>query len=325
MGISVGSGPRCSVGVGGSRARPYAQPPSPGASPAANRPANAGLICYDSTAGTASAWAHPGALVVAGRTNYDDAAFHTIAAGGGTVIMYLHMGLMNTVGRYHQLLYEESQFGPAVPGWPGGPWVVDEYGNLADFRAGSILNSKLPGLLALMLSENPHISGFFFDGLGTRGTPGTGGFSWASFPDKEDYRAGAIAQCQIARALPNSDNLFLMANSNWQAGDIASTQGGGYPDRMQHGCSLMDGGFVEEHATIDAFWTNYCRDLQQWGTATSRNRAYMWASIIGNTTARDAWVSANLVAWASTNGYSDGVVAPWDTSFNDFGMPNRAT
>lgn len=324
MGIFVGSGQRSGIWVGGAPGRHYAPAPdpvTPPPGPSSNRPVNAGLICYDSTAGTASAWAHPGALVVAGRTNYNDSAFHTIAAGGGTVIIYLHMGLMNTVGRYHDMLYNSSQFGGAVPGWPGGPWVVDEYGNLADFRPGSLLNSKLPGLLALMLSENPHISGFFFDGLGTRGTPGTGGFSWASFPDKELYRAGAIEQAQIFRSLADSNNLFALANSNWQAGDIASTQGGGYPDRMKHGCSLVDGGFIEEHATIDAFWTNYCNS-PQWGSATPRNKSYMWASIINNTTARDNWVNANLVAYASSSGYSVGVPTPW-RGFTNFGIPHR--
>ena len=88
-----------------------------------------------------------------------------------------------------------------MPNWPGGPFKVDEWGNLGDFRVGSLLNTKLQGVLNLMLTENPHLSGFFLDGLGTTAYPGDGGFSWDTFPMKAEYRAGAIAQAQIAREI----------------------------------------------------------------------------------------------------------------------------
>lgn len=322
MPFQVGSGQRASVrkGDGGSHTRSYVSPGTSGVAPA-NRPTNPAAILYNSVTGTTSAWAVPGALIVAGRENYDDPVFHTLAAGGATVLIYLHMSLMNTVGRYHDMLYNSSTFGGTVPGWPGGPWVIDQYGNLADYRVGSLLNSKLPGLMALMVSENPHISGFFFDGLGTRATPGDGGFDWDTFPDKEDYRAAAIAQCQIARTFCDANDMFCLANSNFQAGDIASALGGGYPDRMQHGCSLVDGAFIEEHPTIDAFYTNYCNSTQ-WGSATPRNKAYMWASNVGNSSARATWASSNLVAFSSDDDYTTGLVTPWG-SFTNFGMPHR--
>ena len=287
-----------------------------------NRPANPGLLCYEPVSGApASAWAHPGALVVAGRTNYNNAAFQTMAAGGATVLLYLNFIVDDAWGRYHDLLNNSSSLGPAVPDWPGSP-VYNQWGNLNDFRVGGILQSKVRPLLELALDENPHIAGFFFDDLGTRAWTTMPWDSWSS-TDKEAYRNGAIQIVTTARSVLGDDG-FIMVNGTWTA--ITGTAGsGGYPTRNQHGNALANGGFVENHnpSTEFAFWSAYGDpDTTQWGLQTALGIGYMWFSNVGDVAARNAWVAGDACAYASTNGYTSGIATPW-RSFTDFGLPRR--
>ena len=300
------------------------------AQPAAvlNQPANPGLLMYADGAPPVSVvanWAKPGALVVVGRTNYNDPWVHTMAAGGATVLLYVDPVIDNDTGRYHDKLLNASEFGPAVPKWPGNP-VANEWGSLNDFRVGSVLQQKLPGVLELAVAENPDISGFFLDDVGSRSWfPGINWDSWSN-ADKEAYRNGAIAITQTAGAVADENDLFLMVNGTWGATGVAGRGGGGYPNRALHGNSLVDGGFVENHDpdTQFAYWAAYADpDTSQWGADTPRGLPYMWFSNVGSSADRDKWIASGLAAFASSSPY-DGRALPFGT-FTDFHLPNRAT
>lgn len=306
---------------------------------ASNRPSNPMALAFQDTyvptATIKTAWSQVGALIIVGRNNYNLQWVKDCAAGGATVLIYLHPGLLNPVGRYPSLLYNASQFGAAVPEWPGGPWVVDQYGNLADFRVGSLCNQKLPGVLNLMISENPHMSGFFLDGLGTRAYPGAGGFNWdTGFPMKAEYRAGAIEQAQIVKGICDANNLMSIVNGFWIADSVGGTMGGGYPNIGQHGCSLVDGGMIENQSASQGtggFHYVYCTASNaQWGQGISRNanlpvpRGYM--VFINPTKAEmDAWVAlGNPPGAPAYAGYGDytTIPMPWRT-FTNFGLPHH--
>jgi hypothetical protein len=300
------------------------------AAPAAalNQPANPGLLMYANGAPPASVvanWSRPGALVVVGRSNYNQPWVHTMADGGATVLIYLDPMINNDTGRYHDKLINASEFGPAVPKWPGKP-AANEYGSLNDFRVGSVLQDKLPGVIDLMISENPQISGIFLDDVGSR--PWYPGINWDSWSnaDKEAYRNGAIAITKTARAAADKHDLFLMVNGTWGATGVAGQGSGGYPNRALPGNSLVDGGFVENHDpdTQFAYWAAYSDPhTSQWGADTPRGLPYMWFSNVGSSADRDKWIASGLAAFASSGAY-DGTALPFGT-FTDFHLPNRAT
>lgn len=281
-----------------------------------NRPANPGAIVYGSGLTNAAAWAHPGAIVIAGRDNYDGAWAKTIAAGGGTVLVYLDTIINASYGRYHDKLINASEFGPAVPKWPGNP-VANSTGSLNDFRVGGILQSKLAGVLSLILSENSHVGGIFLDDCGSRSWYPN--FDWTTI-DREAYRAGAINIVQTTRA--TIGDLFIMVNGTWSGTSSSGVGDGGYPDKTKSGISLADGGFVENHSSTGelAAWTAYSTSTQ-WASATSRGKAYTWFQNTGSVSDRNNWVNANVAAFASTADYGDSSVVPW-TSFTDFGLPH---
>lgn len=301
----------------------------PPAGTVTNRPTNPCLIAFHDTAvmsaANVAAWAKPGAMIIAGRNNYALPWVKQVAAGGCSVLVYLHPNMMNTVGRYPDKLYNASEFGAKVPDWPGGPWRIDEYGFLGDARPGSLLNQKLPGVLNLIISENPHVSGFFLDGLGTNAVPGAGGFNWGSFPDKQLYRAGAIEQCKIVRGICDEKNLIAIVNGNWDA-----TQGGGYPDSSKHGCSLVDGGMIENHPPEGpSGWGNQYSNAAtaQWGIEVPRLKNLpaphgfqVYTNV--NKSEMDGWVGYSVAAWATYGDYST-VNGPWRNTFTDFKVPNR--
>jgi hypothetical protein len=239
-------------------------------------------------------------------------------------LLYLDPIIDADWGRYHDKLLNASEFGSAVPKWPGNP-VANEWGSLNDFRVGSVLQQKLPGVLELAVAENPHISGFFLDDVGSRSWfPGINWDSWSN-ADKEAYRNGAIAITQTARAVADEHDLFLMVNGTWGATGVAGQGNGGYPNRALPGNSLVDGGFVENHDpdTEFASWAAYADpDTSQWGADTPRGLPYMWFSNVGSSADRDKWIASGLAAFASSSPY-DGSALPFGT-FADFNLPNRA-
>jgi len=304
-------------------------PPTPpsATAPALNGPTNPGLLMYadgEPPASVVANWSRPGALVVVGRNNYDEPWVHTISDGGATVLIYLDPIIDNDWGRYHDKLINASEFGPAVPKWPGKP-AANEWGSLNDFRVGSVLQDKLPGVIDLMITENPQISGIFLDDVGSRSWyPGINWDSWSA-ADKEAYRNGAIAITQTARAAADEHDLFLMVNGTWGATGLTGQGDGGYPNRNEYGNALVDGGFVENHDpdTEMAYWARYAGPDAQWGKSTPRGLPYMWFSNVGSSADRNTWIASGLAAFASSSSY-DGTALPSGT-FTDFGLPNRAT
>src|SRR6516165_638102 len=95
-------------------------PTAPQVRASLNRPANPALLVYGDNPSTANAasWAHKGAVVVVGRTNYDESWVRTMADGGATILIYLNPVIKFPSGRYHDKLLNASEFGPAVPNWP---------------------------------------------------------------------------------------------------------------------------------------------------------------------------------------------------------------
>ncbi|WP_445256063.1 hypothetical protein [Nocardioides aurantiacus] len=226
-------------------------------------------LVYDGDAGSAEAYARPGGLVVAGRDNYDSAAFRQVSAAGGSVLLYLDPVIDNAYGRYHALLLHESHCGPATSPWPGLP-RANNWGNLSDFRPGSVLQQKLRCVLETMVAENPHMAGWFADDVGSRSWfPGHAWNSWDS-ATQAAYRAGAIEITRTFREVADQHGLIFIVNGTWGAGPVKSA-GGGYPDAGVHGNALADGGFVEHHDGRSNYFSPYaCSD--QWAAQSPVTR-----------------------------------------------------
>lgn len=291
-------------------------PPTPPAT-VTNRPTNPGAIVYEGgPLSNPTAWGQPGALVIAGRGEFAQPWVTTVANGGGTVIMYLDC-VIRCSGRYQEKLFNASEFGAAVPNWPGVTQAND-WGPLTDFRPGGVLQQKLPGVLDLIVQENPKIAGIFLDDCGTRSW--FPGFSWDAWPSeyKEAYRQGAIDICKTARAVADAHDWFVMVNGDWSAISSTTTGSGGYPNRNQNGCALVDGGYWENHG-YDSYGVAYATG--QWGQGTPRKLPYMWYANVNDPATRDKWVNAGCAAFASATPYN-GSGTPFK-AFTDFGLPRR--
>lgn len=221
-------------------------------------------------------YAHPDGLVIAGRDNYGHPAFETVAQAGGTVLLYLDPVIANPHGRYHSLLLRESECGPAADPWPG-PVRANEHGDLADFRVGSPLQEKLECVLEIMVAENPHMSGWFVDDVGSRSWfPGLDWDAWSA-ADQRAYRDGAVAVTRTFRRVADRHGLVFIVNGTWGAGELAS-DGGGYPNPDEHGNALADGGFVEHHdGEIDYFGPYACSSQWARESGVTRGRAMNYA------------------------------------------------
>lgn len=293
----------------------------PVAGPIASGPTQAqpAAIVYGTTAGL-DAYAKPGALVIAGRDNYADAAFGRVAAAGGTVLGYIDPIIDNPYGRYHTLLMKQSGCGPAVPLWPGSP-RANEWGNLTDFRVGGVLQSKLECVLETMANENPALGGFFADDVGSRSWfPQVKWDSWSA-ADQQAYRDGAIAITRTFRKVADRHQMLVMVNGTWTAGTVARS-GGGYPSANVSGNSLADGGFVEYHDGEVAFFGPYgC--AAQWadGSATTRGRAVNMV-VSRSDAASKAYAATGCFAYASRQTDYGVTPQPWG-AFIATGLPTR--
>lgn len=289
-----------------------------------NRPTQPGVVWYGNVMTGLSAYAHPGALVVAGNTNYNSPEMVSAAAGGATVLLYLDTLINDVFGRYAGLLLNSSAYGPAVPHWPGDYVVhtVGASGNpdyLNDFRVGSILLSKLESVLELMVAENPHMGGFFADDLGSRSF--FPDLNWTSFPDKADYYNGAVAVAQVFRTVATRHGLVFMVNGSWNASD-----GGGYPSVAQHGLSLADGGCIEHHDGQISFFGPYS-ESGQWATASPLTNGQPFNFAIMSTSAGLTEFDGHVAFTAlQTSSQYDSGVAPWSTTaFHETGLPSHTT
>ncbi|MEU0397258.1 hypothetical protein ABZ208_31695 [Streptomyces sp. NPDC006208] len=282
-----------------------------------NRTTQSAAICYDNTFENLSSYARPGGLVVAGRTNYAHRVFKDISAAGGTVLVYLDCVIEGEYGRYHDLLLNASEFGPAVPRWPGLP-KANQWGYLTDFRVGSVLQSKLAGVLEKMAGENPHMGGWFADDLGTRSHyPGV---PWTEMSPTAQlqYRDGAIALAKTFRRVADKYGLIFLVNGSW-----SGSSGGGYPDTRKHGCALADGGVIEHHPA-DAFHLNYATSTQ-WAAHSAVTNGTSFQYVIARTDAeRDAWRRSGACAFVSTQNHYGRAPAPY-SQLRPTGLPRRVT
>lgn len=238
-----------------------------------NLPAQAAGLAWGDAA-SATKFAYPGGLVVAGRDNYQGQPFKDVSAAGGTVLIYLDAVIDNPHGRYHDMLNNRSQCGPATSRWPGN-YKANSWGYLNDFQEGSVLQSKLECVLETMVSENPHMAGWFADDLGSRSW--FADLDWDSFPDKAAYRAGAIALTKTFRKVADRHHLIFLVNGTWAAGSLISA-GGGYPNSAKSGNALADGGVVERHdGEIKYFGPYACS--KQWAAQSpvTRGKAFNYA------------------------------------------------
>lgn len=265
-------------------------------------------IVYGPTAGVDS-YAHPGALVIAGRDNFADPAFGRVAAAGGTVLVYLDTLIDNSYGRYHTMLMKQSSCGPAVPLWPGSP-QANEWGNLNDFRVGGVLQNKLECVLEAMATENPTMGGFFADDVGSRSWyPRIDWDSWSA-ADQQAYRDGAIAITKTFRKVADRHKMIVIVNGTWTGGSVARS-GGGYPLANSTGNSLADGGFVEYHDDEVAFFGPYgC--AAQWAddSATTRGRAVNMV-VNRSAAASQAYAATGCFAYASRQSDYEVTPQPW--------------
>ena len=243
--------------------------------PITNMPPQAAGVVYGEADG-ALPYAHAGALVVAGRDNYDDKGFRDVSAAGGTVLIYLNPVIDNSYGRYHRMLVDRSICGPSTSRWPG-EFEANEWGYLNDFRVGSAVQRKLECVLERMVSENPHMAGWFADDIGSRSW--YSGIEWDSWKkaDQEAYRAGAIALTRTFRTVANRHGLIFIVNGTWGAGSLAEA-GGGYPEMDEHGNALADGGFVEYHdGEIEYFGPYACSAQWAADSPLTKGKAFNYA------------------------------------------------
>jgi len=295
--------------------------PTPASTPTSitNMPPQAASLFYGSGAG-ASAYARPGGLVVAGRSNFQHQEFKDVSNAGGHVLIYLDPIIDNSYGRYHQMLHTSSQCGPAVARWPGSP-KANDWGYLTDFRVGSALQSKLECVLELMVAENPHMAGWFADDLGSRSW--FPGFSWDSFgsTNQQAYRDGAIALTKTFREVANRHGLIFMVNGTWGGGSVSSN-GGGYPDASRHGNALADGGFVENHdGQIGYFGPYGCSTQWAAQSPVSQGKAFNYAN---TRTAGGRTEYVNSKCYAYVNQQTDyNTAAPTWGTFHPTGLPSR--
>lgn len=288
-----------------------AEPRVPG--PVTNLPAQAAALFYESSSG-ATAYAHPGGLVVAGRDNYRAEAFKEVSAAGGSVLIYLDAIIDNPTGRYHRMLFTASACGPATARWPGN-YKANSFGYLTDFRVGSVLQTKFRCVLEKMVVENPAMAGWFADDLGSRSWfPGV---DWAGFPDKAAYRAGAIALTETLRSVADEHGLVFLVNGTWSGAD-----GGGYPDASRPGNALADGGVVEGHDGETSFIDSYgCSS--QWAALSrvTQGKAVNYA-VTDTAAGRSRYVESGCYAYVNQQSDYAAGVPPWG-AFHATGLPSR--
>ena len=267
-------------------------------------------------------YAHPGGLVIAGREGYAHARYQSVAAAGGTVLIYLDPIISNATGFYHDKLINASEFGAAVPHWPGDP-QANQYGYINDIRVGGTLQSKLEGVLELMVSQNPHMAGWFIDDCGSRTWfPDHDWASWSTV-DQQAYRNGAIAICQTVRTVADRHGLIFIVNGTWGAGTLAAA-GGGYPSLGTHGCSLADGGCAEHHTTAELpYWQAYGHPVNsQWANDSAyTNGTSFNVAIAANTTDRDSYAASGSFSHVCVQNDYGIIPTPW-TSFHANGLPS---
>lgn len=270
----------------------------------------AALVYQNGPGENLSSYAHPGALVVSGRDNYDDPAFAAAAAAGAEVFVYIDAIVRNSIGEYHDLLHNESVYGAATVAWPELP-DANETGPLVDIRPGTFPLEKLELVLEQAVADNPHATGLFADDLGSRSYfPGID-WSTMSSADQLAYRRGAVAIARVFRTVANRHGLLLILNGTWNGGSVAAL-GGGFPVAARIGCAFADGATMENWQGFDPTYRhNYVRGVQ-WATASPRLRGTpLHLAITADPDDRAAWATDGEVAWCAQQSDYDDAAPPW--------------
>jgi len=287
-----------------------------------NRPPQPMAFIYDDPpTNTLDAYAQPGALVVAGRTGYDNQKYKNISAAGGSVLIYLDVLIDAKYGDYHAMLLDASQCGPAVPRWPGEP-KANEWGYLNDFRPGSVVQQKLQCVLEKMVADNPHMAGWFADDVGSRSWyPDINWDSWSP-ADKQAYRDGAVEIVKTFRKVADEHGLIFVVNGTWSGGTLEA-DGGGYPDMSQTGNALADGGVVEHHPVSELpYFKNYAC-APQWATQSPITKGKSLMVAINNTAAEmQAYRDSGCYAYLTIQSEYGQAPTPWG-EFHPNGLPNK--
>jgi hypothetical protein len=290
-----------------------------------NRPPQPGAIMYGDPQNFASAaaYAHPGALIAPGRTDYDNQVYKNISAAGGTVLIYLDVMINADYGKYHTLLMHSSACGPAVPLWPGNP-SANQWGSLNDIRPGGILQNKLKCVLEQMVTDNPHMGGWFADDVGSRSWyPNINWGGWSN-ADQQAYRNGAIDITKTFRQVADEHGLVFIVNGTWGAGSLSSS-GGGYPDMNQSGNALADGGVVEHHDVSELSYFSGYACSSQWASQSSITQGKSIMLAINNSSSDLAsYAQSNCFAYltAQTEDVYHIAPTPW-TSFHASNLPSH--
>ena len=130
-----------------------------------------------------------------------------------------------------------------------------------------MVQQKLDCVLEKMVTENPHMAGWFADDLGSRSW--FPGFSWSSWlaADQQAYRDGAIALTQTFRQGGRPSRTPLPG----PGAVAASPRAAGATRPGQHSNAPADGGFVEHHdGQIGYFGPYGCSS--QWAAQSSVTR-----------------------------------------------------
>lgn len=285
----------------------------------ANRPCQPSAMVWDTTGGAQLAnYGHPGALITVGANQIDYQGVKAAAAAGATILMYINPVMDIRVGGINDpWLHGDSGYGPAVGSFPGHP-EMDTNAYISDFTPTSDLHRRFELVLRYNALRYPHIAGFMVDDVGTRTYYETYDFDSWSAADKQLYRDGAIKLVQTARRVADAHDMLIIVNGTWLA--TSSGGGGGYPSAAQSGCSLADGGVIENQSPVQ-FWFDYA-DGPQWATQTPRQTPFIWSWNINNTTLRDQWAASGHVSHALAQVDRGTAEAPWG-SFHEAGLPRR--
>lgn len=321
-------------------------------------PHQAMTITYEDTisvpyAQFVSDWGRPGALIIAGRVNYNDSRMVECANRGATVTPYLDCLITNPYGRYHTLLLNASpEFGARIPEWPGGPdsgrWRANSIGStinyLSDFREGALMHqpignvaarvaafpwmdptwTRLEAILELMAYENPTIGGFFADDLGSRSY--FADLNWTNFGAtyRSQYRLGAIEISKAFDRVCKRHQLVYCANGTWNAG---INNGGGYPNVDAAGLASAALFMIENHPAAEyAYGVNW-GSAPQWGDSSiTGGPAYPVVIVNENTQAGEFanWAATGVPAYLGRHYGSYTTMAVYGSGRAN-GLPSRVS
>lgn len=223
------------------------------------QPTQRGLILYGDGVPVPAAMKSKSSLVVIGRA-INNPGREDAAAAGAIVPIYLDATMWANLGTYHNMFFNAGTIdGVSYAAVGSHPRGGNSYGPPVNFNS-TIAVAKYEAVLRRMVADNPWCNAIFCDDQGpdwvgyntfafTQST--YGGQLVMTAADKEAARTYQIGLAQAARRVADEFGLILICNGHW----AADGQGGGYPNRGVHGCSLYDIFCIEHHTNNElAYW-----------------------------------------------------------------------